>query len=63
MFGYSSITRQIRKWRVERDRIAIETMLSELPLELQKDIGWPTARTRQPRNGPLSAMQARATRM
>jgi len=63
MFGYSSITQQIRKWRVERDRIAIENMLSELPLELQKDIGWPAARARQPRNGPLSAMQARATRM
>jgi hypothetical protein len=46
MFGYSSITRQIQKWRVERERIAIENMLYELPLELQKDIGWPAARAR-----------------
>ena len=46
MFGYHSIARRIRKWRLDRDRIAIETMLYELPLELQKDIGWPAARTR-----------------
>ena len=63
MFGYHSIARRIRKWRLDRDRIAIETMLYELPLELQKDIGWPAARTRRPRNGSLSGSKAGLTRV
>ena len=41
MFGYSQIVRQVRKWRADRKRIAIQNVIQRLPIQLQKDIGWP----------------------
>lgn len=43
MFGLTEIARYAREWRASRKRAAMETMFSSLPLELQKDIGWPAA--------------------
>ncbi|MBU4531039.1 MAG: hypothetical protein KUA43_05760 [Hoeflea sp.] len=41
MFGFSHITRKARQWRAHQKRAAMESVLMDLPLELQKDIGWP----------------------
>ena len=44
MFGISRIARYTRRWRYERQRSAIQNVILGLPLELQKDIGWPALR-------------------
>jgi hypothetical protein len=41
MFGYSQIIRHARRWRESRRRMLMERTLMDLPVELQKDIGWP----------------------
>lgn len=41
MFGFADFARQARKWRANRDRRQLQSMLSGLPVELRKDIGWP----------------------
>lgn len=46
MFGFSHIARYTRQWREGRQRVAMENMIFRLPVELQKDIGWPTLRDR-----------------
>ena len=46
MFGISRIARYTRRWRYERQRSAIQNVILGLPLELQKDIGWPALRER-----------------
>ncbi|MGJ8569742.1 MAG: hypothetical protein ACSHXI_03465 [Hoeflea sp.] len=54
MFGYSHIVRYARLWRASRQRSLMERAMFDLPVELQKDIGWPAPRdlptmiTRQP---------------
>lgn len=48
MFGFSRIARHARKWRADKKRIAMENVLMDLPVELRKDIGWPTHGDRPP---------------
>ncbi|AKH99733.1 hypothetical protein IMCC20628_01016 [Hoeflea sp. IMCC20628] len=43
MFDFAQIARHARQWRANRKRAAMECMLGSLPVELQKDIGWPAA--------------------
>ncbi|KJS12777.1 MAG: hypothetical protein VR78_11795 [Hoeflea sp. BRH_c9] len=43
MFGFTEIARYARQWRASRKRAAMVSMFDSLPLELQKDIGWPAA--------------------
>jgi len=59
MFGYSQIARHVRQWRADRKRIAIESMIYKLPIELQKDIGWPATRAQSPTTRTRSDLQAR----
>ncbi len=47
MFGFSRITRHARQWHADRKRIAMENVIFDLPVELQKDIGWPAPMDRQ----------------
>ncbi|MCY0095927.1 hypothetical protein [Hoeflea ulvae] len=44
MFGFTQILRHARQWQADRKRTAMQAMFEKLPLELQKDIGWPAAR-------------------
>ncbi|MBC7283698.1 hypothetical protein [Hoeflea sp.] len=44
MFGFSLIARKARLWRAQQQRAALESLLMNLPRELQKDIGWPAPR-------------------
>jgi hypothetical protein len=41
MFGFDHLARRAREWRSERKRRALQSVISHLPAELQKDIGWP----------------------
>jgi hypothetical protein len=41
MFGMDYLSRQARKWIRDRERRSLEATMLDLPLELQKDIGWP----------------------
>lgn len=41
MYGFTQIFRLARQWRADRKRAAMATMFYDLPIELQKDIGWP----------------------
>jgi len=59
MFGYSQIARHVRQWRAERKRIAIESEFHRLPIELQKDIGWPAMTTQPPAARARNDLQAR----
>lgn len=52
MFGFAEFARQARIWRANRDRRALHNVLSGLPIELRKDIGWPTP---EARNTPAGA--------
>jgi hypothetical protein len=47
MFGLSPILRHARRWHANRRRAAMESAMLDLPLELQKDIGWQAPRDRQ----------------
>jgi hypothetical protein len=44
MFGYSHIVRYARLWRAKHQRALMERTMLDLPVELQKDIGWPAPR-------------------
>jgi hypothetical protein len=44
MFGYSHIVRYARLWRANHQRALMERAMLDLPVELQKDIGWPAPR-------------------
>jgi hypothetical protein len=59
MFGISGIARQARQWRAERKRRALRRQLYELPLELQKDIGWPATDPRYPSARVISEIPGR----
>lgn len=54
MFGFSHIVRYARQWRTSHQRALMQRAMLDLPVELQKDIGWPAPRdlppmtTRQP---------------
>ena len=54
MFGYSHIVSYARLWRASHQRALMERAMLDLPVELQKDIGWPAPKdlppmiTRQP---------------
>lgn len=48
MFGLSQITRHVRRWRANHKRAVLESAMLDLPLELQKDIGWQAPRDRRP---------------
>ncbi len=41
MFGITQILNHARQWRASRKRAAMESVFNSLPIELQKDIGWP----------------------
>lgn len=41
MFSYSHIVRYARQWRAKHQRARMERAMLDLPVELQKDIGWP----------------------
>ncbi|MEQ8480429.1 MAG: hypothetical protein RIC18_07220 [Hoeflea sp.] len=41
MFGIDYLSRQARKWVRARERRSLEATMFDLPLGLQKDIGWP----------------------
>lgn len=40
MFGLSQITRHARRWHANHKRAVLERTMLNLPLDLQKDIGW-----------------------
>ena len=50
MFGYTHIVRYARQWRANHQRQLMERAMLDLPVELQKDIGWPAPRDLQPMN-------------
>lgn len=41
MHAFTRIFRLARQWRSERRRAAMAARFYDLPIELQKDIGWP----------------------
>jgi hypothetical protein len=47
MFGIDYLSRQAREWIRARERRSLEATMVDLPLELQKDIGWPAPRSRR----------------
>ncbi|WP_315923568.1 hypothetical protein [Mesorhizobium sp. SP-1A] len=51
MFILSSIGRIAAEFAATRARYRTRRMLSALPLEMQKDIGWPEASCEPARNG------------
>ena len=59
MFGISQIARYTRHWRSERQRAAMQSAILGLPLELQKDIGWPAVRERSSLGKERSDIHAR----
>lgn len=59
MFGFSRIALRARQWRAERKRIALQDMIFGLPIELQKDIGWPAPESRSSQGKPQSDFLAR----
>ena len=44
MFGLSQIARHARRWHANHKRAVMERTMLDLPLELQKDIGWQAPR-------------------
>lgn len=48
MFGYSHIVRYARLWRANHQRELMERTMLDLPVELQKDIGWPAPKDLPP---------------
>ena len=44
MFGLSQIARHARRWHANHQRAVMERTLLDLPLDLQKDIGWQAPR-------------------
>lgn len=48
MYGFSQIFRLARQWRSDRRRAAMATKFYDLPIELQKDIGWPAISEQPP---------------
>lgn len=47
MFGLYHVMRHARRWNANHKRAALERTILDLPIELQKDIGW-RARRDQP---------------
>jgi len=47
MFGLSQIVRHARRWHANHKRAVMENAMLDLPLELQKDIGWQAPADRQ----------------
>lgn len=41
MFGIEYLSRRARQWRQTRARRTLESTILDLPVALQKDIGWP----------------------
>lgn len=52
MFGIDYLSRQARKWVHARERRSLEATMLDLPLELQKDIGWPAPGSRRSHGEP-----------
>jgi|GEM_PF-1257789 len=48
MFGILSLVRYARRLHANRERARMEKIFLDLPVELQKDIGWPEIRENAP---------------
>ena len=44
MFGIPQIIRHYRRWHASHRRAAMERAMLDLPLDLRKDLGWPSPR-------------------
>jgi hypothetical protein len=53
MSAFSAIGRFAHDYRVARERYLTERQVESLPLEIQKDIGWPDAHRRRTSTIPL----------
>ncbi|WP_422370967.1 hypothetical protein [Hoeflea sp.] len=47
MFGMDYLSRHVRKWNRDRQRRSLDAAMGNLPLELRKDIGWPSPGSRR----------------
>jgi hypothetical protein len=63
MFGYSHIVRYARLWHARHQRAVMERTMLDLPVELQKDIGWPAPRDLPSRLSRQQDLQARPTHL
>lgn len=45
MFGIELIARRAIQWNGERKHRTLSNMILQLPVHIQKDIGWPTYET------------------
>ncbi len=59
MFGISRIVRHARRWHANHQRAVMESTMLNLPLELQKDIGWQAPRDRPSANRIQQDIHAR----
>jgi hypothetical protein len=59
MFGLSQIARHARRWHANHKRAVMERTLLDLPLNLQKDIGWQAPRDHALGNRMNSDIHAR----
>ena len=48
MFGIYSLVRYARRLHASRERARMEKIFLDLPIELQRDIGWPEIRENAP---------------
>jgi hypothetical protein len=59
MFGFELITRRAHEWNNERRQRALRSKISQLPIHVQKDIGWQAIDTRQTAAGAAAETRAR----
>ncbi len=59
MFGISQVMRHARRWHANHKRAAMERTILDLPIELQKDIGWQAARDQPTQNRKHNDIHAR----
>lgn len=59
MFGLSQIARHARRWHANHKRAVMERTLLDLPLDLQKDIGWQAPRDHESGKRMRADIQAR----
>jgi hypothetical protein len=45
MSVYSTLSQLAAEWRIAREEARTRRIVSSLPLEIQKDIGWPDTHT------------------
>jgi len=48
MFGIFHLVQYARRLHADRERARMEKMFLDLPIELQKDIGWPAIKEKPP---------------